>query len=353
MLKLIGLLFITAFLLIGCDSKSEDTPSRLTTSSLGQFEVNGTQTFLLGISYFDYMNYHPSDIDTLAARGFNTLRVFSQWNPESYGTTRSVCDAHGALQTTQRDTMQALIDYAKTKNMVVKMVILDVASGTNMDTDAKRLNCVTNVVEYFKPTGAQVNWNVLFDVVQEHDSNYSPPLPEWAGTATLLKPYTDAAKAACPSCPIFASATHINGFIGPADTTAALTTAQEAVVAEKVVTNGEGVLAVHESRSSNWHSVTGARVAEYKAYLSSIGRQNIPVIFDEPCRLDFSADCHATVAEVNQAAVQAKSSGAAMWVFHTDGSFDMSTLTLIQQLDATEAAITLSIAKALAGAATP
>lgn len=331
------------------------TGTTLSINATGQFVLNGVQTFLLGISYFDAQNFHTSDIDLLAARGFNTLRVFAQWDPLKFGVTRSVCDANGLLQTSQRDQMQRLIDYAKTKSMIVLMAVLDVASGTNMDSDAKRLACVTNVVNYFKPTSAQDNWNVLFDVVQEHDSNYAPVAPEWADTTTQLKPYTDAAKAACPTCPIFASSTFINGYIGPSDGTSALNATQKARVSAKVVTNGEAILAIHESRVAGWYNVTGARVAEYKTHLASIGKQNVPVIFDEPCRIDAVGDgfdCTATEAQVNLAAVQAKVAGAGLWLLHTDAGFNLATQTLFQQLDPVEAAITLSLANALAGPGT-
>ena len=325
-------------------TQSHSVGGSLSFNASGKAVLNGMQTFLLGISYFDFMNYHTSDIDVLAARGFNTLRVFSNWDPPTYGTARSVCDANGALQTTQRNTMQALINYAKTKNMVVDMVILDVSSGTNMTDDTKRLACITDVVNYFKPTSKQSNWNVLFDVVQEHDSFY--PAAEWAGITAQVKPFTDAAKAVCPTCTVFASGTFIDSFIGPNDATSALTATHKTNVSEKIETNAESVLAIHESRSTNWWTITGTRVAAYRTYLASIGRTSTPVFFDEPNRRG-GGFVDSSEAEFNTAAAQAKANGAAMWVFHTDAGFDMSALTLFQQLDATEAAITLTMAAAL------
>ena len=318
----------------------------LSINSGGKFVLNTVQTFLQGISYFDGQNYRTSDIDTLSSRGFNNIRVFVNWAPDLYAGARSVCDAAGALNATRRNQLQALIDYAKTKNMTVTLVTLDSVSDLLMVTDGSRQTCLTNLINYYKPSSAQANWNVLFDVVQEHDQS------AYADTTTKLKAYTDIAKAACGvNCIIYASATTTASLgVGPSDATAILDATMQANIFAKIVTNGESVLAVHEYRSANWYAVTGQRMATYKNYLTSIGRGNIPVIFDEPNRYGFTYS--STEAQFDQAAADAKASGGAMWVFHNSGSFDMSTLSMFQQLNATETAITMSMSSALSGGST-
>ena len=313
----------------------------LSFNSSGKAVLNGTQKFLLAVSYFDYLNWHSSDIDLLAARGFNTIRVFSTWIPSIHGATRAVCAAAGTLQATQRNTMQALIDYAKTKNMIVDMVLLDEDTDFLIVNDANRQTCITNLVNYFSPTSAQANWNVIFDVVQEHDTE-----PVWAPTVAAVKKFTDTARTACPTCTIFSSGTFIAGFMGPADSTSALTATNQSNVAAHINTNGDSALAIHENRDTNWWSITGARVAAYRAYLNSIGRQSTPIFFDEPNRRG-GGWSESSETEFNTAAGQAKSAGAALWLFHTDAAFDLSTQTFFQQLDAVESAITLSMAASL------
>jgi hypothetical protein len=304
-------------------------------SSTGKFTIAGTETFLLGISYFDALDYRTSDIDTLSTRGFNNLRIFTDWaNDDGTPGDQTVCNANGSIKSTAAATINALIDYAETKTMTVTVVILNELSDSWMTTEAARLACVTSTVNAFKAQAL-----VMFDVVQEHDYSFT-------GSGVSLTPdevkvYNDQARAACATCIIFSSVA--SPMSHPQDSTANIVSS---TIGEKVE-NGENVLAIHDYRSSNWWSVTGARVTAYRNYLASIGKQNIPVIFDEPNR--WGADNNSTETEFNTAAAQAKAAGAAMWVFHHGASFDMSASSLFAQLNATETAITLSMAAALSG----
>lgn len=302
-------------------------------SSTGKFTIAGKETFLLGISYFDGLRWRTSDIDTLAARGFNNLRIFTDWaNDDGTPGDRTVCNANGLIKRSEVATINALIDYAETKTMTVTIVILNEDSDSWMRTEAARLACVTSTVNAFKAHAL-----VMFDVVQEHDYSFT-------GSGVSLTPdevkvYNDQARAACPTCIVYSSVS--SPMSHPQDSTANIVSS---IIGEKVE-NGENVIAIHDFRSPNWWSITGSRVAAYRACLTSIGHQNIPIIFDEPNRHGFT---HAsTVAQFNQAAHDAKAADAAMWVFHTDASFDMSASSLFSQLNVTETAITLSMAAAL------
>jgi hypothetical protein len=312
----------------------------------GMFTINGTATFLLGVSYFDVQEYTTSDLDTLAARGFNTVRVFANWDTSNagapgneFGGNRAVCDSAGALVTARRDILQTFINEAKLRNMIVDMVVLSLHDHQLLANDTARLACVSSVVNYYK-----TNLNVMFDIVQEHDTVVSP----WttANTAAESKTWTDAAFAACATCIIFNSATinNTNGggdFIGPNSTATALTAFNQSNINTKLTTNSESVLAVHEARSANWASVTGARVTAYKNYLSSIGKASTPVLFDEPNRRVGASG--PTGADFVTAATQARAAGAAMWIFHSDKNFDLRTQTFFQQLDSEEKAFTTSV----------
>lgn len=308
-------------------------------SPTGKFTIAGTETFLLGISYFDGLRWRTSDIDTLAARGFNNLRIFVNWADDLYGNARSVCNTSGAIKATEAATVNALIDYAEAKNMTVDIVILTGISDISQGTETARLACVTSAVNAFKSHPL-----VMFDVLQEFDYAFyglgSPP--PYPFTAAQVKLYTDQAKIACPTCIIFASATQ--PYIQEVDSG---TDFNLSAINTLATADGLSAIAVHEYRSENWWSVTGARVAVIKSYLASIGKTNVAVIFDEPNR--HGGDWNSTEAQFNTAAASAEASGAAMWVFHHSASFDMSASSLFAQLNATETAITLSMAASLSG----
>ena len=178
---------------------------------------------------------------------------------------------------------------------------------------------------------------MIFDVLQEHDYIFTGASDHM--THNEVKVYNEQARAACSTCIVYSSVS--SPMSHPQDSTANIVSS---IIGEKVE-NCENVLAVHDYRSSNWWPITGARVTTYRNYLASIGKQNVPVIFDEPNRHGFT---HAsTVAQFNQAAHDAKTAGAAMWVFHHGVSFDMSSSSSFSQLNATETATTFLKAAAL------
>jgi hypothetical protein len=302
-------------------------------SQTGMFMIAGSETFLLGTSYFDALDYRASDIDMLSMRGFNNIRIFTDWaNSDGTPGDQTVCNANGSIKNTEAAIINALIDYAETKTMTVTVVILNEDSDSWMTTETARLACVTATVNAFKAHAL-----VMFDVVQEHDYSFDAGLNPL--TPNEVKVYNDQARAACADCIIFSSVS--SPMSHPQDSTANI---ERGIIGEKIK-NGENVLAIHEYRSKNWWSITGARVMTYRNYLASIGKQNVPVIFDEPNRWGFTYD--STESEFNTAAAQAKAAGAAMWVFHHGASFDMSASSLFAQLNATETAITLSMADSL------
>lgn len=317
----------------------------LTINSSGKFVLNGTQTFLLGISYFDALSYRTADIDAIAANGFNNIRIFANWRPE-LGSTESVCDSAGAIIAGRATTINALIDYAEALGISVSIVVLSENSPSLMVNDAARLACVTSTVNAFKAQPL-----VMFDVVQE----YNVAAITWADTLPELKTYTDQARTACSTCIIFASGTSDlagSTTIAPHDTTAALDSIMRSNISTKMGTNGESLLAVHDYRSSNWYSISGARATTYLNYLASIGRASAPVIFDEPCRDNgYSAECDATTAsQFIQAAVDSKAAGLAGYTWHTQAAFDLGTSAMTAQFTVKEATVFAGIASALATA---
>ena len=47
-----------------------------------RFTINGTPTFLVGVSYFDATGWKTSDLDGFASRGINLIRIWLEdWSP--------------------------------------------------------------------------------------------------------------------------------------------------------------------------------------------------------------------------------------------------------------------------------
>lgn len=312
---------------------SSPAANALSITSNGLFAINGVSTFLLGISYMDGLNYRTSDIDTLATKGFNNLRVFVNYSEDTYAGARAVCTADGSLNTTRRDTIQALIDYAQTKTMTVTLIIMSEQTDALIPVEANRQTCVTNIINAYKAEPL-----VMFDLNNEHTEAGNT----WMDTTTEYGTYHALAKAACAACIIFASST--SPYSHPQDLTATLVTSYF----DGMLVAGVNVLAFHDYRGSNWYSISGARVTALRNYLASKNRSDIPVYFSEPCRQGYAAECNTSASTYFQAAADAKAAGAAGWVLH-HGYFDFSVTALMAQLGATENTVVNGLSAALSG----
>lgn len=307
--------------------------SAISITSTGLFAISGTPTFLLGASYMDAQNYRTSDIDVLAAAGFNNIRTFANYAEDTYGGARSVCTADGSLNTTRRDQLQALIDYAQTKSMTVTLIIMSEQTDALIPVDANRQTCVTNIINAYKAEPL-----VMFDLNNEH----TVPGNTWINTPTEYAVYHAVAKAACSTCIIFASSTAPDSH--PQDSSASVV----ASYFSGMLAAGVDVVAFHDNRSSNWATITGARVTAIRNYLASQSRAYVPVFFTEPCRWNYASECNLAASSYFQAAADAKAAGAAGWVWH-HGYFDFSTQSLFQQLNPTESTVYQGLSAALAG----
>src|SRR5207244_12015875 len=122
--------------------------------------VNGQQKFLLGVSYFDASNWRTSDLDDLAARRINLIRIWLDWG--TAGDGRSFFDGSGAL--VQGSKLLSLVRAANSRGIVVDVTILD--PGLTF-TDVNR--ALQEVA-----TALRDEPNVLFDVMNEHDHPAGP-----------------------------------------------------------------------------------------------------------------------------------------------------------------------------------
>jgi len=269
-----------------------------------RFTLNGTPTFLLGVSYFDGRNWHQSDLDALAAKQFNLIRIWLDW------ATTGFFDASGALAS--KTTLLDLVHAAAQRGIVVDVTILD--------TDLSLSSPETAVGETL--TALANEPNVFFDLANEHD--HAGDTFSHADVAQLAQ----VARTANPSAILTVSSQggHIVDDL----------TLVPANVDAEIVDAKLDFLTPHLTRTADFFDKTDQRVTTMKTYLASIG-ENVPVYLQEEARRGHSG-LDPSQAEFLQAATEARDAGAAGWVFHTDAGFDLASATFFDSLDDVEKA---------------
>ncbi len=304
----------------------------------GNFTVNGPEKFLLGVSYYDALNWHTSDLDSLQQRGFNLIRIMldKNWdwlrNRETTPGVESIFNADGTIKTAEGNAIQSLIEAADARGLVVDVTILYADNdGTNSAVwlktlDARRAAIQNAVARY------SAHPNVLFDIVNEHN------LGTFANSDTTeMRLYMRSARAGSATAIVSYSSTEYQGpHLLNADETARPTGI------DAKLANGVDMLIPHNTRESDWVALSGTRAAALRNYLDSVGRENVPVYFQEESRI--GSGPNNTAAEFLRAATEARKAGAAGWVFHTDAGFDLATDTWFNQLDPVEHEVVNSIA---------
>jgi hypothetical protein len=280
--------------------------------SRDQFSIAGAPTFLLGVSYFDARNWKRSDMDALAARGFNNIRIWLENGSGKYWK-RWHLDPDGTLNAPT--TLLELIRYCSDKRITVEVTILDWESNPLSANPERAIN---NVVDLLKGEP-----NVFYDICNEHtygDGTYA--------SHALIRRFRDRVKSIQPDQVVTASGC-CGHLIGPDD---------EAVgrdLKDDVETARLDFVGAHLPRTADWSSKTGARVRSLKKFLATINR-SVPVFLQEEARRRH-AGLNPTASEFLEAAVNARDSGAAGWIFHTDAGFDLSgARSFFGNLDAEE-----------------
>lgn len=288
--------------------------------SSGRFTLNGAQTFLLGVSYFDGLNWRQADLDRLASQRINCIRVFVDWANDLYAGARSIFNANGTLKTTEKNTILNLVRAADAKGIVVEMVILADGSQLWMTNDSDRKAALQNCVAFYAGEP-----NVFFDVCNEYD------ITPFVTTTAALGDHLAAAR--------LGSSTAILGASGDALASGGQMTLSDVVDGTRVSaerTAGSQVIAHHDQRSENYVVKSELRAKALRDYLDANSGSGLPVYFSEPNRHGFS--WASTPAEFAQAALGCKLGGGAGWIFHNGGCFDMSSTGLYGTLNATELA---------------
>ncbi|MEK7555713.1 MAG: peptidoglycan-binding protein [Patescibacteria group bacterium] len=279
-----------------------------------KFTINGTPTFLLGVSYFDALDWRTSDLDGLHARGFNLIRIFLDWKTDNGNDAESIFDMAGNLKPTETQTIRDLIHASATQGIIVDITILHALSVNLLGSDMKV--AIRNAVSAFgtKP-------NVFFDLVNEHNCG------SWSRSHSAMGDLMNTARSAAPNAIItFSSACEPHILTGGWN-------ADGGNINGEVAT-GIDLIAPHFLRVSNWYDRVDQNVAAVKAYLSSVGSL-MPVYVQEENRNGYDGG-YFTVAELIQAAVEAHNAGAAGYIFHTAAGFDLSSSSFFDNLDSVE-----------------
>jgi hypothetical protein len=295
-------------------SDSLSSPRRPTRIGItrDQFSIDGAPRFLLGVSYFDARNWKQPDIDALAARGFNNIRIWMEngggtlskhWHLESDGRLK---DPVGLLD---------MIRYCSTKAITVEVTILDWESNPLSTSPELAIDNVAHLLRS-EP-------NVFYDICNEHTHGSGT-----YASHTLIRSYRDRIKSIQQNQIVTASGC-CGHLMGPSDQ------AIGSDLSNDVTTALLDFVAPHMPRTPKWSSRTGVRVKSVKRYLASIGRI-IPVFLQEEARRRHSG-LNPAATEFLDAALMAKDAGAAGWIFHTDAGFDLSgRRTFFGSLDAEE-----------------
>jgi hypothetical protein len=280
------------------------------------FTIDGAPTFLLGVSYFDGRNWHASDLDGLASRKFNLIRIWMDWSDQSF------FDASGAL--VEKTTLLDLVRAARQRGIVVDATILD--TDLSLSTPSTAVNDAV--------TGLAGEPNVFFDLVNEHDH---------AGNTFSHADVLGLAQTAWAANPQAILTVSSQGGHIMDD----LTLVPSNVDAE-IIDDGLDLLTPHLSRTADFYDKTGQRVTSIKAYLASIGK-DVPVYLQEEARRAYGG-LDPTQAQFVQAATEARDAGAAGWVFHTDAGFDLASATFFDSLDPEEQSTVDTLGAAIFGA---
>lgn len=317
----------------------------LSITATGRFAINGVTTLIKCASYYDIMNYHTSDIDALAADGFNCID--GHVDDVLRNNVNSAYNADGTLKAAKQTAIEAAIDYADTKGMVVLLncTYADV-DGTNTaawltspSVTTAIGNGITNCINAFKANG-----NLMFSIVNEHIYG------AYADTHAEMQTWMTTARSACATCLIgFSSTDHFGTYPagGHLFTTQDGSTVNTTNVEAELAT-GVNFLLWHDERNSGFNTRAQARAAAMRAYLDNNGHQNIPFFGDEPAREPVGATGGLGSASAWIAYYQALQTGGIQGVtLHSDDNFDMDPATKLSQSDAVEQAVMDGLSAAL------
>lgn len=293
------------------------------TVSQQAFVVDGRTVFLRGVSLFDALGTVPPrdrDLDALKGWGVGAVRVWAHWHEPIY-------QADGTLTVSGRKRLLTLARRLQARRLIFELVLLRPGQLPGQPfavfkSEAARLKAVEAMAEALRPFG-----NVLFDLYNEHDH---PDGPISHAAARALR---DKVKAIDGARVVTISSTesHLVSAKGEIDENGARNLREE--IGSGADSVNVDLLAPHFPRTDDWASATGARIRAVRAALDRIG-SHVPIYLNEARRADGAARIQADAHQ--RAFADAKSAGAAGWVFHTAAGFELRKKPFLDALSADE-----------------
>jgi len=279
----------------------------------------------VGVSLFDALGStaaRDQDLDSLKAWGVNLVRVWAHWHEPIYRPD-------GSLSDVGRTRLLQLAKRLESRRMIFELVLLRPGQLPGQPfglftSETARVNAVGSITVALREFR-----NVLFDLYNEHDH---PDGPISHREARVLR---DKVKAIDPARLVTISSTehHFMSANGEVEEAGSLNLREEAGTGPVAV--GVDVVAAHFPRTKDWASATGRRTRALRAALDRADRQ-LPIYLNEERREDRGAPLGAD--SYAQAINEARSAGAAGWLFHTAAGFELVKKPFLDALSADERA---------------
>jgi hypothetical protein len=284
-------------------------------------QVDGRPVFVVGVSLFDALGStapRDQDLDALKTWGVNLVRVWAHWHEPIYRPD-------GTLSDPGRTRLVQLAKRLESRGMILELVLLRPGQLPGQPfavftSEAERLKAVESMTVALRDFR-----NVLFDLYNEHDH---PDGPISHQAARVLR---DKVKASDPARLVTISSTehHLVSATGEVTEAGAVNLLSEAGADEVAV----DLVAAHFPRTNDWAAATGGRIRGLRTALEKIGRP-LPIYLNEERRADgrtpLGADHYA------RAVAEARTAGAAGWLFHTAAGFELAKKPFLDALSPDE-----------------
>jgi Cellulase (glycosyl hydrolase family 5) len=293
------------------------------TVSSQTLQVDGRPVFVVGVSLFDALGPtapRDQDLDALKTWGVNLVRVWAHWHEPIYRPD-------GTLSDQGRTRLLQLAKRLESRGMIFELVLLRPGQLPGQPfavftSEADRVNAVEAMTVALRDFR-----NVLFDLYNEHDH---PDGPISHQAARVLR---DKVKAVDPARLVTISSTehHLVSTTGEVAEAGAVNLRGEAGAGAGEV--AVDLVAAHFPRTNDWAAATGGRIRALRVGLDKMGRP-LPIYLNEERRADgrtpLGADHYA------RAIAEARSAGAAGWLFHTAAGFELAKKPFLDALSPDE-----------------
>jgi hypothetical protein len=289
------------------------------------FQLDGRPQFVVGVSLFDALGStapRDQDLDALKAWGVNLVRVWAHWHEPIYRPD-------GSLSDVGRTRLVQLAKRLESRGLIFELVLLrpgqlpgqPFALFTSETVRVNAVGSITVALREFR--------NVLFDLYNEHDH---PDGPISHREARVLR---DKVKAIDPARLVTISSTehHFVSAKGEVEEAGAVSLREEAGTGTDAV--GVDLVAAHLPRTNDWAVATAGRIRALRAVLDGAGRP-LPIYLNEERRADGRTSLGAE--NYARAIAQARSAGAAGWLFHTAAGFELGKKSFLDALTPDERA---------------